>query len=146
VWDTTAIARKALNGLSVQWDYVRFPDVTATARAVMRYPGSNGTSRADNIREFLEYSKSQLSSFNAPITADVFGLTTHLEGDVDIGQHWESVVTSADAVLPMVYPSHYAPGLYGLQTDRESYQVMRLALTDAMERTRCSRLHGQTSR
>ncbi len=140
VWDyNVAIAREALEmGFSeVQWDYVRFPDVTATARAVMSYPGSNGKSRADNIREFLEYSKSQLSSFNAPITADVFGLTTHLEGDVDIGQHWESVVTSADAVLPMVYPSHYAPGLYGFAKPiANPYQVVRLALTDAMERTR----------
>jgi len=40
------------------------------------------------------------------VTADVFGLVTHAEGDVEIGQPWETVIAAADAVLPMVYPSH----------------------------------------
>jgi hypothetical protein len=140
VWDyNIAIAREALAmGFSeIQWDYVRFPDVTAATRATMSYPGSNGKSRADNIREFLQYSKAQLADFKVPVTADVFGLATHAEGDVDIGQHWESVITSADAVLPMVYPSHYAPGLYGFARPiANPYQIVRLALTDAVERTR----------
>ncbi len=140
VWDyNIAIAREALAmGFSeVQWDYVRFPDVTASTRATMSYPGSNGKSRADNIREFIEYSKAQLAEFKVPVTADVFGLATHAEGDVDIGQHWESVITSADAVLPMVYPSHYATGLYGFARPiANPYQIVRLALTDAVERTR----------
>ena len=27
-----------------------------------------------------------------------------------IGQYWEDLVTTADVVLPMVYPSHYCAG------------------------------------
>lgn len=140
VWDyNIAIAREALDmGFSeLQWDYVRFPDVTNSARAAMRYPGSDGKSRADNIRDFILYTKAQLKSYGAPVTADVFGLVTHLEGDVDIGQQWETVNSAADAVLPMVYPSHYAAGLYGFARPiANPYQVVRLALTDAMERSR----------
>lgn len=140
VWDyNIAIAREALTmGFGeLQWDYVRFPDVTASTRATLSYPGSDGKTRAQNIREFIAYSKEQLSSFKVPVTADVFGLSTHAEGDVDIGQHWESVITVADAVLPMVYPSHYAPGLYGFARPiANPYQIVRLALTDAVERTR----------
>jgi hypothetical protein len=140
VWDyNIAIAREALDmGFSeLQWDYVRFPDVTATMRATIVYPGSEGRTRADNIRAFIEYSKAALSSYKVPVTADVFGLSTHAEGDVDIGQHWESVITVADAVLPMVYPSHYASGHYGLARPiANPYQIVRFALTDAMERTR----------
>ncbi|MCC6243595.1 MAG: hypothetical protein IT353_12190 [Gemmatimonadaceae bacterium] len=139
VWEyNVAIAKEALTmGFSeLQWDYVRFPDVTANARATMTYPGSNGKSRSDNIREFINYSKAELASFKVPITADVFGLVTHLEGDVDIGQNWEAVISSADAVLPMVYPSHYAPGLYGVARPiANPYQIVRLALTDAVERS-----------
>lgn len=139
VWEyNVAIATEALTmGFSeLQWDYVRFPDVTASARASMSYPGSNGKSRADNIRDFINYSKAELASFKVPVTADVFGLATHLEGDVDIGQNWEAVISSADAVLPMVYPSHYAPGLYGVARPiANPYQIVRLALTDAVERT-----------
>jgi hypothetical protein len=140
VWDyNVAIAREALDmGFSeLQWDYVRFPDVTNRTREVMRYPGSDGTSRADNIRNFLRYSKEKLADFQVPVTADVFGLVTHLEGDVEIGQHWETVITAADVVLPMVYPSHYSAGLYGLPRPiAKPYEVVRLATTDAVERTR----------
>jgi len=140
VWDyNVAIAREALEmGFSeLQWDYVRFPDVTGRMREVMRYPGSDGTSRADNIRNFIRYSKQQLAEYQVPVTADVFGLVTHLEGDVEIGQHWETVIAAADVVLPMVYPSHYSTGLYGFPRPiAKPYEVVRLATTDAMERTR----------
>ena len=139
VWDyNIAIAKEALDmGFSeVQWDYVRFPDVTNTMRATMSYPGANGKTRSDNIGEFIRYSKKELASYNVPITADVFGLVTHDEGDVQIGQNWESVITSADAVLPMVYPSHYAPGHYGFaRPGAVPYQLIRVALTDAVQRT-----------
>lgn len=138
VWDyNIAIAKEALDmGFGeLQWDYVRFPDVTNSARAVMRYPGSDSVSRADNIRNFIAYSKEQLAEYNVPVTADIFGLVTHLEGDVEIGQNMERVVSVADAVLPMVYPSHYAPGLYGFAKPiANPYQIVRLAITDAVER------------
>jgi hypothetical protein len=140
VWDyNIAIAKEALDmGFGeLQWDYVRFPDVTNSARAVMRYPGSDSVSRADNIRAFIAYSRRALAEYNVPVTADVFGLVTHLEGDVEIGQNWEKVISVADVVLPMVYPSHYAPGLYGFARPIQNpYQIVRLAVTDAVERTR----------
>jgi hypothetical protein len=139
VWDyNIAIAREALDmGFSeLQWDYVRFPDVNDRARSSMRYPGSDGTSRADNIRNFILYSKQQLKDYQVPVTADVFGLVTHLADDVGIGQNWEKVVTAADVVLPMVYPSHYYRGLYGFQRPQANpYEVVRLASTDAAERS-----------
>lgn len=139
VWEyNVAIAREALDmGFSeVQWDYVRFPDVTAHMRTTMTYPGSNDVSRAQNIHDFIAWSKKELADYQVPVTADVFGLVTHLEGDVDIGQHWETVISVADAVLPMVYPSHYSTGLYGFARPQGNpYGVVRLAVTDAMERT-----------
>ncbi len=139
VWDyNIAIAREALEmGFSeLQWDYVRFPDVTNSARAVMRYPGSNDVAREDNIRDFIVYTKDKLADLNVPVTADVFGLVTHLEGDVAIGQNWEKIITVADVVLPMTYPSHYAPGLYGLAKPIASpYQIIRFSMADAVERT-----------
>jgi hypothetical protein len=140
VWDyNIAIAKEALDmGFGeLQWDYVRFPDVTNSARAVMRYPGSDSVTRADNIRAFIAYSKAQLAEYRVPVTADVFGLSTHLEGDIEIGQNWERVISVADVVLPMVYPSHYASGLYGFARPIQNpYQIVRLAVTDAVERTR----------
>lgn len=140
VWDyNIAIAREALDmGFSeLQWDYVRFPDVTNRMRPTMAYPGSDGKTRGDNIRDFIAYSKEQLKDFQIPVTADVFGLVTHLDDDVGIGQQWEKVISTADVVLPMSYPSHYYAGLYGMARPHASpYQVVRLAMTDAVERTK----------
>lgn len=140
VWDyNIAIAKEALDmGFAeVQWDYVRFPDVTNTMRATMSYPGANGKSRQDNIGEFIAYSKAQLKPYGVPVTADVFGLVTHDVSDVQIGQHWETVITAADAVLPMVYPSHYANGHYGFaRPGAVPYNLIRVALTDAVVRTK----------
>lgn len=139
VWDyNIAIAREALDmGFSeVQWDYVRFPDVTATMRGTMRFPESAGKSPAENIRDFIVYSKEQLASYQVPVTADVFGLVTHMANDVGIGQNWERVISVADVVLPMSYPSHYYTGLYGFKVPHANpYQIVRLAMTDAVERT-----------
>jgi len=140
VWAyNVAIAREALAmGFSeLQWDYVRFPDVTDRMRAVIAYPGSNGVSRADNIRNFLLYSKKELQDFQVPVAADVFGLVTHVPDDLGIGQQWEKVITVADVVLPMVYPSHYYTGLYGFQRPHANpYETVLMAATDAVERTR----------
>ncbi|HEU0051894.1 MAG TPA: putative glycoside hydrolase [Longimicrobium sp.] len=140
VWDYNIdIAREALEmGFAeVQWDYVRFPDVTEARRRTMAFPGSGGKSRDQNIHDFIVYSKERLAPFGVPVTADVFGLVTHMENDVGIGQNWEKVITAADAVLPMVYPSHYYAGMYGFQQpNAHPYEMVRISMQDAVERTR----------
>lgn len=148
VWDyNVAIATEALEmGFrEVQWDYVRFPDVVPSLRRTMSFPGAGEKSRADNIRDFILYSKEQLREYQVPVTADVFGLVTHLENDVGIGQNWEQVITAADAVLPMVYPSHYYAGQYGIrQPNAHPYEMVRISMQDAVERTEHLRRQGQT--
>jgi hypothetical protein len=140
VWDYNIdIAREALEmGFSeVQWDYVRFPDVVASLQRTMAFPGANGQSRADAIREFVVYSRERLADYEVPITADVFGLVTHSDGDVGIGQQWEKLIDVADALLPMVYPSHYYTGLYGFShPNAHPYEIVRISMQDAVERTR----------
>lgn len=146
VWDyNIAIAKEALDmGFGeIQWDYVRFPDVTEARRRTMAFPGSNGVPRDDNIAAFIRYSKEQLAEYQVPVTADVFGLVTHLEGDVGIGQNWEKVITTADAVLPMVYPSHYFGGVYGFSApNAHPYEMVRISMQDAVERTRAVQRRG----
>jgi hypothetical protein len=147
VWDyNIAIAREALDmGFSeIQWDYVRFPDVVEARRRTMAFPGSNGVPRDVNIVSFIRYSREQLAEYHVPVTADVFGLVTHVEGDVGIGQNWEKVITTADAVLPMVYPSHYFGGVYGFsQPNAHPYEMVRISMQDAVERTRAVQRRGQ---
>lgn len=147
VWDYNIdIAREALDmGFSaIQWDYVRFPDVGASLRSSMAFPGADGVSREDNIASFIEYSKEQLAEYQVPITADVFGLATHMETDLGIGQQWEKVIRAADVVLPMVYPSHYYTGHYGFKHPvANPYEIIRISLQEAVERTEYLREQGE---
>ncbi|HEX7050051.1 MAG TPA: putative glycoside hydrolase, partial [Longimicrobiales bacterium] len=139
VWDyNIALAREALllGFAEVQWDYVRFPDVPSRYMRTAVYPARAGRKRAEAIREFLRYSSEQLADLNAPITADVFGLTVSANDDMGIGQSWSQMVDVADVLLPMVYPSHFAKGSYGIpEPNADPYRTILTALGHAVERT-----------
>jgi hypothetical protein len=139
VWDyNIALAREAvLLGFSeVQWDYVRFPDVPQRMMQNAVFPTRQGRSRERAIREFLQYSREQLADLQVPITADVFGLTVSVPNDLGIGQRWEQMADVTDALLPMVYPSHFARGSYGIPIpNADPYQTVKTALGHAIERS-----------
>jgi hypothetical protein len=140
VWDyNIALAREALElGFSeIQWDYVRFPDVPRSLMRQAHWPAAADRARADGIREFLAYSREQLGAYEAPVTADVFGLTVSARDDMGIGQQWDKMVDATDVLLPMVYPSHFARGSYGIAyPNAEPYEVVHRAMQDAVRRTR----------
>ena len=53
-----------------------------------------------------------------------------------IGQRWELFVDQADRVLPMAYPSHYAPGTYKLGSpNAHPYAVIAHTIADAKRRS-----------
>src|SRR5690606_14578473 len=63
--------------------------------------------------------------------------------DVGIGQNWEKLIEVADVVLPMVYPSHYYKGMYGFDApNAHPYEIIRVSMQDAVERTEHVRSHG----
>jgi hypothetical protein len=139
VWDyNIAIAREALElGFSeIQWDYVRFPDVPQSLMRTASWPARAGRTKADGIREFLLYSRAQLESYNVPVTADVFGLTVSVRDDLGIGQSWDKMVDATDVLLPMVYPSHFARGTYGVANPNASpHDIVLRAMQHAVRRT-----------
>lgn len=140
VWDyNIALAREAIElGFSeVQWDYIRFTDAPMSYRARAVYPAANGRTRQAAVREFIVYSKEKLADLNVPVTVDVFGLTTSSRGDMGIGQEWEQIIDVADVILPMVYPSHYIPGNYGLsRPNAYPYRVIYESMQDAIARSK----------
>ncbi len=140
VWDyNIALAREAIElGFSeVQWDYVRFTDAPMSYRARAVYPAAAGRAKPDAVREFMLYAREKLKDLDVPVTADVFGLTVSTKGDMGIGQDWEKMVDAVDVILPMVYPSHYIPGNYGIsQPNAAPYRVIYRSMHDAIERTK----------
>ena len=138
VWQYAAdLAKEAYEkGFSeVQFDYVRFPDEKRLIRESV-YPLANGRVRAQVIREQLGFVRSNLKAIDMPMTIDVFGLTATDTTDMGIGQRWEMFVDQADVVLPMVYPSHFAPGTYKLgNPNAHPYSTIDHAMKDAKRRS-----------
>ncbi|MCL6590729.1 MAG: putative glycoside hydrolase [Firmicutes bacterium] len=136
VWDyILAIAKEAI-GLGfqeIQFDYVRFTSDGDLKRCV--YPYSKGELRQDVIRDFLVYIKKELAPYQVPVSADIFGLTTSAPDDLGIGQQFEKIAGNVDIVCPMVYPSHYAPGSFGLKIpDLHPYETVYRGVRDALKR------------
>ena len=138
VWKYAAdLAAEAVRmGFSeVQLDYVRFPDED---RIIYEgeYAKMNGRVRAQVIRDQLAYIRGLVRPLRVPLTIDVFGLTATDTTDMGIGQRWELFVDQADVVLPMAYPSHYAPGTYGLRNPNANpYVTIDRTLKDAKRRS-----------
>jgi hypothetical protein len=93
--------------------------------------------RAQVIREKLGFLRKTLKPHGIRVTADVFGLTATDTTDMGIGQRWEMFVDQVDAVLPMVYPSHFARGTYKLRNpNARPYETIDHVLKDAIARSK----------
>jgi hypothetical protein len=121
----------------IQYDYVRFPDEPRSRLATAVFPGRRAEeSSREGVRRNLALLSQRTRALGVPVTVDVFGLTTTVVGDMGIGQVWEDLVTLVDVVLPMVYPSHYQSGVYGVShPNAEPYRMVRRALEEAMRRS-----------
>lgn len=125
----------ALGFSEVQFDYVRFPDEKRLVGEAT-FPLAKGRVRAQVIRDQLGGLRKRVAAAGVPMTIDVFGLTMSDTTDMGIGQRWEMFIDQADAVLPMTYPSHYAPGSYGIaRPNAHPYEIITHALRDAKRRT-----------
>lgn len=115
----------------IQFDYVRFPSDGKISEAV--YPGEN-SSKEDAIAAFLAYARPRLEKLGVWLSADVFGITVNPNNAKDsetIGQNVAKISQNVDIVCPMVYPSHYGTGFYGLENPNASpYELITAAMKD----------------
>ena len=123
----------------VQFDYVRFPDEPRERMATAIFPAHrSGETQREAVRNHITLLRNRLKPLGVPVTFDIFGLTASATtGDLGIGQVWEDFINVADVVLPMVYPSHYYRGAFGLAwPNGQPYCVVHAALSDALQRSR----------
>ena len=118
----------------IQFDYIRFPEPYKSLPGQV-FPESNGRSKPDILAEFLSTARARFAKQGIRTTADIFGLVTTVHGALEVGQAWEKVSPSVDVVLPMVYPSHYPHGSFGIAApNAEPHKVILIALTSARQR------------
>jgi len=133
VWDyNIAVAKEAaaLGFDEIQFDYVRFPENGKRLDQEVRFDNPQQWSKAQAIESFLKRAQDQVGP-SAYLSADVFGLTTSSNDDMGIGQDWMKMSKEVDFISPMLYPSHYASGVYGVKhPDLQPYAIIRKAVSD----------------
>ena len=108
---------------------------TDASGAPLVFPAAAGRTPLEAISQFVEHSRTELASYGAPITADVFGRVVTTPPDDVIGQGFEDLVQRTDILLPMVYPSLYWEGSLGVADPaREPYAIVRASLDSAVVR------------
>ncbi|MFA6914671.1 MAG: putative glycoside hydrolase [Endomicrobiia bacterium] len=118
----------------IQFDYIRFPSDGKTS--LCRYGVRNSSmTPSDAIVDFLRQAKERLSPKGIKTSIDVFGLTTTEKTDMGIGQKIVEMAEYVDYISPMIYPSHYANGEYGIPNpNKEPYRTVYIALQGAKKR------------
>ena len=109
----------------ILWDYIRRPDGEI---ADMRFPGLKGEPE-DEVTGFLAQSHSRLRKLGAVQGASVFGIAaTRPE---QIAQNVLEMAGHTDYIAPMLYPSHWNVGEYGLSDpEQEPYEIIKRSMGD----------------
>ncbi len=120
---------------AINLDYIRFPS-DGNLKDIY-YPISEGKVKHDVIREFFEFVNKTASEKEYATSADLFGLVTTAEDDMNIGQLLEDGLNNFDFVAPMVYPSHFAKGWNGFANPAANpHDVIKISMSKAVERAK----------
>ena len=108
----------------VQLDYIRFFSDGPYDVADTNLPNSQSF-RLPAIRRTLRVISERLATERAFLSADVFPISFIVPDDQGIGQRPEVIMPYVDYFSPMVYPSHYGPGVFGHPVpNRAPYDVI----------------------
>lgn len=116
----------------IQFDYIRFP--TAPNMKNVTYGAEEKlVSKQDLITQFTQCAANFLRSRGVKVSADVFGGIISSEQDSSIiGQDYARMSESLDSICPMVYPSQFANGCYGVENpDASPYEIVYRAMKDS---------------
>lgn len=108
------ISKEAINvGFKeIQFDYIRFHESMDENRVQLRAE----TSKSEIITAFTKYMYENLKSYGIYVSGDVFGAVIMSNIDQEIvGQDFKEMSKYLDYICPMVYPSHYATGTFGIE-------------------------------
>jgi len=108
----------------VQLDYIRFYSDGPYALADTNLPNTQSF-RLPAIGRVLRLVSDELAASRAFLSADVFPISFIVPDDQGIGQRPEVIMPFVDYFSPMVYPSHYGPGVFGFDVPNNfPYEVV----------------------
>jgi hypothetical protein len=98
----------ALGVDQILWDYIRKPDGPVEQ---FRFPGLEG-SPEDALVDFTRLADERLAPYGVQHGASVYGVSA--DRPWEVSQDIERMADHLDYVSPMIYPSHWGPGEYGV--------------------------------
>jgi hypothetical protein len=111
-YDLDIAEQAAQTGLDeIQFDYVRFPGAISALQYAEPFTQEN---RVAAIGGFLKQAEERLRPYGVALSADTFGQTTVATDDTGIGQDITTLGQYLDYYCPMVYPSTWADGAFGV--------------------------------
>jgi hypothetical protein len=123
----------ALGFDEILYDYVRRPDGAITR---MEFPGLTVTPER-SIADFLAETRPAVRKHGALLGASVFGIAA--TRPTQIAQDIPAMAPYVDYVAPMVYPSHWRAGEYGVgNPEAEPYDITARSLADFVRLTQGS--------
>lgn len=133
VWDyLIEVSTKAaeMGFMEIQFDYIRFSTGKGMSEAYFG-PLAEEKTKEDIIIEFTRYAYESLRPLGVFVSADVYG--TIISSSIDaglVGQNYVEMAKYLDYICPMIYPSHFGDGNYGVDhPDLEPYKIVRKVLT-----------------
>lgn len=110
----------------IQFDYVRFCTEKGMNNVVYSAEETKGISKTKIITEFVRFLSDRLADKNVFISTDVFGTIIGSYVDtVSVGQDYPVMSGAVDYMCPMIYPSHYSSGNFGLSNpDSDPYAAI----------------------
>lgn len=147
VWQYLAEVGRAASRLGfdeVQFDYIRFATDKTIKNIAYEDEITKGRTKTDVITEFTTYICKELEE-EIYVSADVFGAIIGSDGDAQsVGQNYGDMADHLDYICPMIYPSHYGQGNFGIEyPDTQPYGTVLGALKGSKEELNASRTAGR---
>lgn len=138
VWDYVIdISKEAVKvGFKeIQFDYIRFDENLKMEFAALG-PLADEKNKMEIIADFTEHAVKELKPLGVFVSADVFGtvITSKIDAEI-VGQDYVEMSKHLDYICPMIYPSHYAEGSFGIAyPDLQPYETILGAMEASNEK------------
>jgi hypothetical protein len=121
----------------INLDYVRYPVDGKFGNADFHLKDT-GRTRISVITDFVKKAHAITQAHHAPLSLDIFGVTaTGTRVDIEnLGQDIALLSPNAEALMPMVYPSHYGKGYYGWAEPGNHPEIIAIGTKAAVERAK----------
>ncbi|MCF6330555.1 MAG: GTP-binding protein [Sulfurimonas sp.] len=104
----------------INFDFIRFP----ARRGLVYSKEDTQENRVQAISDFLEFSQNELRQYGVFTSVNTYGNICWTKDDTGIGQTVVDLAKHADYLSPMLYPSGFASGFFGLENPSEHPHVV----------------------